>query len=118
MESFSVSVRLPFANVRCFCLAFALLWVASCATAPPVQEMSDARQAIAAAREAGAVDLAGDRLGEAEEFLDTAEDYIDAGGSANFWQAKQAAIRAKEAAFEALLTSRTAQDAGRSAGSE
>lgn len=75
--------------------------------------MSDARQAIAAATEAGAEELAGDRLGEAQDLLDVAEKYLEAGGSTNYWQAKQAAVSAKEAAFEALLTSRTATEASR-----
>ena len=46
-------------------LALALL-LAACETAPPVQEMSDARQAITVAREAGAADLAAAELAEAE----------------------------------------------------
>jgi hypothetical protein len=85
--------------------------VAGCATAPPVQEMSDARQAIAAAREAGAEELAPTGLAEAEALLDGAEDYLELGTSASYWQAKKAAISAKEVALEALLNSRDAQDA-------
>jgi hypothetical protein len=92
--------------------------MAACAVNPPVQEMSDARQAIAAAKEAGAQAHAGERLGEAEELLDTAEKYLQAGGSTNYWQAKQAAVSAKEAAFEALLTSRTATEDSRSGNGE
>ena len=86
-----------------------LIWLAGCATAPPVQEMSDARQAIAAAREAGAGDLAPAQLREAELMLGTAEDFLQSGSSAGFWQAKKAALGAKEKAFEALLTSRNAR---------
>lgn len=85
--------------------------VLGCSTAPPVQEMSDARQAIAAAREAGAENLAPDGLAEAEQLLDGAEQYLEQGTSASYWQAKKAAISAKEVAFEALLTTRDAQDA-------
>jgi hypothetical protein len=113
-----VNVPLPFVVVRCLSAVFVLAWVTSCATAPPVQEMSDARQAIAAAWEAGAEEFAGDRLGEAEVFLDKAEVYLEAGGSTNYWQAKQAAISAKDAAFEALLTSRTMRNAADAPGSE
>jgi len=85
---------------------------AGCATAPPVQEMSDARQAIAAAREAGADSLAIVQLAEAEQLLDSAETYLATGSSGGYWQARKAAISAKEVAFEALLTSRDAHDAG------
>lgn len=91
-------------------LVFSFL-VAGCATAPPVQEMSDARQAIAAAREAGAGELAANQLSEAESLLSTAENYLQSNSSAAFWQAKKAALTAKEMAFEALLASRTAKEA-------
>ncbi len=87
------------------------LVVVGCSTAPPVQEMSDARQAIAAAREAGAEGLAPSGLAQAEALLDGAEEQLEVGTSASYWQAKKAAISAKEVAFEALLTSRDAQDA-------
>ena len=85
--------------------------MSGCATAPPVQEMSDARQAIAAAKEAGAVDLAADQLSQAESLLSDAENYLQSGSSASFWQAKKAALSAKEVAFEALLASRNAKEA-------
>ena len=73
--------------------------------------MSDARQAIAAAKEAGAEELAVETLDKAEGLLVTAEKWLQAGGSSAYWQAKQAAISAKEVAFEALLTSRSAREA-------
>jgi hypothetical protein len=114
MEFPSVFVQSRVIRFRHFCAAFLISLVTACASGPPVQEMSDARQAIAAATEAGAEELAGDRLGEAQDLLDMAEKYLEAGGSTNYWQAKQAAVSAKEAAFEALLTSRTAIEAGRS----
>lgn len=92
-------------------LMLLLALTAGCATAPPVQEMSDARQAIAAAREAGAEELAPDGLNQAETLLDGAEEYLKQGTSASYWQAKKAATSAKDVAFEALLTSRDAEDA-------
>lgn len=113
MEFPSVFVQSRVIHFRHFCAACLISLVAGCAAGPPVQEMSDARQAIAAATEAGAEELAGDRLGEAQDLLDVAEKYLEAGGSTNYWQAKQAAVSAKEAAFEALLTSRTATEASR-----
>lgn len=88
-----------------------VLALAGCATAPPVQEMSDARQAIEAAREAGAAELAPDQLSQAQALLDGAEEYLELGTSAAYWQAKKNAVSAKDVAFEALLTSRNAKDA-------
>jgi hypothetical protein len=87
-------------------LASALLLVvalSACATAPPVQEMSDARQAIAAAREAGAEEHAAGQLSEAETRLHSAEDYLQ---SRRYWDARREAVGAKDKAIEALLTSR------------
>ena len=52
-----------------------------CATSPPVQEMSDARQAISAAKEAGAEELAVDELGRAETYLKNAEEELVVGRS-------------------------------------
>jgi len=96
------------AYVRWFCLALFFVGLTGCATAPPVQEMSDARQAIAAAREAGADRLAVDQLGRAESSLQDARVFLVTGTSNAYWQAKKAAIDAKNMAFKALLTSRNA----------
>jgi hypothetical protein len=85
--------------------SIALVLISGCATAPPIQEMSDARQAIAAAKEAGAEQHAAETLSHAELMLDTAETYLQRGV---YWQAKRDAIGAKDKAFEALLTSREA----------
>ena len=94
-------------------LAGVLILVTACATAPPVQEMSDARQAIAAAREAGAERYAPQRLDQAVTLLSTAERLLQAGNSNAYWQARKAALDAKETAFEALLASREARENGR-----
>ncbi len=56
---------------RCAAVA-ALLLLAGCATAP-VQEMSDARQAIQAAEEAGAAEYAPEALQDARRLLTSAE---------------------------------------------
>ncbi len=95
--------------VRWLCLTLFIGVLVGCATAPPVQEMSDARQAIAAAKEAGAGKLAVEQFGKAEVLLRNAEALLVAGTSSGYWQAKKAAIGAKEMAFEALLTSRSAK---------
>jgi hypothetical protein len=84
---------------------------AGCATAPPVQEMSDARQAIAAAREAGAARHVPAMLQEAEARLANAEVYLSRGDSSPNWSfARRDARAAKEIALEALLRSRGARE--------
>jgi hypothetical protein len=86
----------------------ALLLVASgCATAPPVQEMSDARQAIAAAREAGAASYDATGLRQAEEQLAQAEAQLQ---QRVYWDARRLAVDAKESALAALLRSRSLRE--------
>ena len=68
-----------------------LLAVAACQTAPPVQEMSDARQAIAAAKDAGAADHAAADLRAAEAFLNSAERSL---GEREYAQARYDALQA------------------------
>jgi hypothetical protein len=85
-----------------------LIALAGCATAPPVQEMSDARQAIAAARQAGAEQYAADQLKQAEFMLESAEGYLQTGTSNGYWSARRAAVDAKDTALNALLVSRSA----------
>lgn len=82
-------------------LALALL-LAACETAPPVQEMSDARQAITVAREAGAADLAAAELAEAEKYLQNAEERLD---HEEYREARNAALEAKLRAQKALKLS-------------
>jgi hypothetical protein len=53
-------------------LVAVFLVASACETAPPVQEMSDARQAIAAAKEAGAAEKAAFHLKAAVDYLDSA----------------------------------------------
>ena len=85
-----------------------LLAISGCATkGPPVQEMSDARQAISAAREAGAATYAGEGLRAAEASLAEAEAQLH---QRLYRDAKRLAISAKEAAFEALLRSRSLRE--------
>lgn len=89
-------------------LCAALLGAAGCAaTGPPVQEMSDARQAIAAAREAGAATLDNEGLRNAELQLAEAEAQLQ---QRMYWDAKRLAVDAKETAIAALLRSRSLRD--------
>ena len=79
---------------------FALLVVlAGCETGPPVQEMSDARQAIAVARQAGAEQLSPDELRAAETYLTSAQQKLSERAYA---QARSDAIEAKNRAIAAL----------------
>ncbi len=91
-------------------LMILLLVLAGCAMVPPVQEMSDARQALAAAQEAGADEYAATRLNEARRLLAAAERYLQEGNANGYWSARRAALDAKETAFDALLISRTARE--------
>ena len=72
--------------------------VSACETAPPVQEMSDARQAIAVAREAGAEAHAAAQLIAAEQFLESAERNLNDEHNAD---ARRDALEAKELALDA-----------------
>jgi len=78
--------------------------LAGCVTAPPVQEMSDARQAITAAEEADADRLAADTLADARRFLAEAEKQIQ---EEAYGPARMNAVRAKN---RAVLALRSTQD--------
>lgn len=81
--------------------------VSACSSGPPVQEMSDARQAIAGAGEAGAEKYAPEQLQEAKSLLSTAEQYLKSG---TYWAARKSAVSAKDTALAALLRSRSARE--------
>jgi hypothetical protein len=87
------------------CLLLLLLGlVAACQTAPPVQEMSDARMAIAVAKEAGAELQATDELKAAEDYLDRAEKSL---AEKAYSQARRDALNAKRSALDALTIAET-----------
>ena len=79
----------------------ALLIVAGCQTAP-VQEMSDARQAISVAKKAGAEELAPNDLKAALDYLRSAESFIS---QRHYDDARREAVNAKASALEALHAS-------------
>ena len=81
-----------------------LLSISGCESMP-VQEMSDARQAIMAARDAGAEEHATSQLQAAEASLESAEKYLS---SRNYSVARREAIEAKTQALEALHLSEAA----------
>jgi len=62
----------------------------------PVQEMSDARQAIASAKEVSAAQLASDEFDKAQKLMHLAEEDLDIG---NYQQAHKNAVAAKENAL-------------------
>jgi thioesterase domain-containing protein len=84
-----------------------LVLLAACVTAPPVQEMSDARQAIQAAEEAGAAALAPEALREAKRLLTSAERKLQREAYAS---ARQDAREARRRAAEALEAARANED--------
>lgn len=79
--------------------AFVAFAVAGCVTSPPVQEMSDARQAIAAAAEADAETLAAEIFIEAQRYLAEAERLLRA---ESYGPARVNALRARDRAMRAL----------------
>jgi hypothetical protein len=85
-------------------LTLIALVVAGCVTAPPVQEMSDARQAISAAEQADAGRVAADALADARRFLAEAEQQIQ---QQAYGPARMNAVRAKNRAVLALRSTRT-----------
>lgn len=86
-------------------IAGLFLLLSACATAP-VQEMSDARQALLAAEDAGALEYADKTLANARAYLARAEralsihDYSEARKQAEL--AKAAALEARELALERM----------------
>jgi hypothetical protein len=88
----------------------AIAATAACVTSPPVQEMSDARQAISAAEQADANRLAPDSLSDARRFLAEAERQLQQNA---YGPARMNAVRAKNRAAQALSSSQTATETGR-----
>ena len=74
------------------------LWLSACATIAPVQEMSNARQSIKAAKDANAENLAANVLSEAKQRLRSAISELDAG---EYERARILAIEAKHLALKA-----------------
>lgn len=88
----------PSRLLRSLLLALLCVGAAGCAGAP-VQEMSNARQAIKAARDAGAERVAPQTLSEAQSLLEQAETSLQKGA---YGDARRSAIAAKSRATEAL----------------
>jgi hypothetical protein len=89
---------------RSLTLFVALVWLAGCGGAP-VQEMSDARQAIAAARVAGAPQRAPTDFDAAQAAIARAETHLQA---QEYTRARLAALEAKHRAAVALANAEKA----------
>ena len=83
-------------------VALGSFFLTGCATAP-VQEMSDARQAIRAAQDAGAANAAAKPLSEAQQALNRAESLLN---KRFFRSARRNAEEAHSKAVEALQQAR------------
>lgn len=81
------------------------LLLVGCVTSPPVQEMSDARQAIQAAEIAEADRLAAEPLADARRLLAEAERQIQ---QEAYGPARMNAVRARNRAALALRTTQSA----------
>ena len=92
---------------RSIALVVLLSALSACGAGPPVQEMSDARQAIAAAKEAGAENHAAEELRAAEAYLDSAERNLSQHA---YGSARRDATLAKEQARKALQSSEAYRD--------
>ena len=74
------------------------LFLSACTTIAPVQEMSNARQSIKAAKDANAENLAANLLSEAQQRLQSAMRELDAG---EYERARILALEAKHLALKA-----------------
>lgn len=74
------------------------VFLSACAVSAPVQEMSNARQSISAAKEASAGNLAGSLLSEARQRLRSATRELDAG---EYERARLLALEATHLALKA-----------------
>lgn len=84
----------------------ALSLITGCATAPPTQEMSDARQSVEAAASIGADKHAPAALNSAQQLLSKAQDDLKAG---EYKEAQKEAVAAREAARQAMAISQAKQ---------
>ena len=85
-------------NLRLFAVVLAAVLACACAGAP-VQEMSDARQALAAAEQAHADKPATPDMLRAQQYLDAAQKALDAG---DYSAAREDAQLARQYALRAL----------------
>lgn len=87
------------AMVRALAIFACIFCLTGCPSGPPVQEMSDARQAITAARTAGATEASSPDLYAAQAAITRAEEHLQA---QEYVRARYAAQQAKHHAALAL----------------
>jgi hypothetical protein len=85
--------------LRIIVVLVGVAWLLGCSSGPPVQEMSDARQAIAAAGSAGATISTSPEYAAAEAAIARAEQHLQA---QEYVRARLAAQQAKHHAAAAL----------------
>jgi hypothetical protein len=86
-------------RIKILSIVLVLTLLLSCATLPPLQEMSNARQTIAAAKEFSADAATDKKILEAERLLERAERRIEV---TLYEQARLDALRARNEAIEYL----------------
>ena len=91
---------------RFIVLLVGLVCMAACSSGPPVQEMSDARQAIVAAQAAGATSATSPEYSAAQAAIARAEEHLQA---QEYTRARLAAILAKHHAAAALANAQHAE---------
>ena len=104
---FYMAILTLYRNMKKYLIILMVTLLQSCATSPPVQELSDARQAIAVAREAGASEHAPGVLKAAETYLDSALRNL---AKKEYELAKLDAIEAKKDALNALAVAASSSD--------
>jgi len=95
--------------MRLIAVLVGMLFLAGCPSGPPVQEMSDARQAIAAATNAGAEAATSPDLYAAQAAIARAETHLEA---KEYVRARLAALEAKRHAAAALNGAQHAEAPG------
>lgn len=98
--------RARFSFRRIFLFLFTCWLLGACALSPPVQEMSNARQSIQAAREARATEYAPAYLRDAEDLMKAASEALDSG---DYYNARELAIAAQQQAIKARQQSLSRQ---------
>jgi outer membrane murein-binding lipoprotein Lpp len=99
--------------LRFFAVVIGVLCLTGCPSGPPVQELSDARQAIAAATTAGVTPSTSPDLYAAEAAISRAESHLEA---REYVRARLAAQAAKRHATAALANASRTEDAPPAAG--
>lgn len=100
-----LSANLDVVTMRIAALLVLLIGLVGC-TSAPVQEMSDARQALQAAETAGAVTHSAEAYQQARRFLRQAQQHLETG---DYRHARRNAVTAKEVALEARREALAAQ---------